>query len=67
MRAGIEGSNSALKRKGLRKLNICGKAKSTVVCSLKVVAQNIRRFTKFMLGGYNPKKSNNRIVIPISV
>lgn len=67
MRAGIEGSNSALKRKGLRKLNVCGKAKSTVVCSLKVVAQNIRRFTKFMLGGYKPKKPNNRIVMPIPV
>ena len=34
-RAGIEGSNSALKRAGLDKLDVRGKAKSTVVCSEK--------------------------------
>ena len=65
MRAAIEGSNSALKRKGLRKLKVRGKAKCTVVCGLKVAAQNIRRFTKFMLGGYKSKVSNIGIVIPI--
>jgi hypothetical protein len=36
-RAGIEGSNSALKRSGLYKLDVRGKAKSKVVCGLKVI------------------------------
>lgn len=54
-RAGIEGSNSALKRKGLAKLKVRGKAKSIVVCGLKVAAQNIKRINKFLLGGYKPK------------
>jgi len=64
-RAGIEGSNSALKRKGLEKLQVRGKTKSSVVCGLKVAAQNIKRFTRFILGGYKPKKPNNRILVPI--
>ncbi|MCR4437392.1 MAG: transposase [Eubacteriales bacterium] len=67
-RAGIEGSNSALKRAGLDKLNVRGKAKSTVVCGLKVTAQNIKRFIKFSQGGYKPKESKippNRIPVPI--
>lgn len=67
MRAGIEGSNSALKRKGLRKLKVRGKAKCTVVCGLKVAAQNIRRFTKFILGGYKSKAPDRRIFMPIPV
>ena len=57
MRAAIEGSNSALKRKGLKKLNVRGQAKSTVVSSLKITAQNIKRFIKYMQGGYKPKKA----------
>jgi hypothetical protein len=55
MRAGIEGSNSALKRKGLRKLAVRGKAKCKVICGLKAAAQNIRRFIKWRLGGYSQK------------
>jgi hypothetical protein len=54
-RAGIEGSNSALKRKGLDKLRVRGMAKSSVVCGLKVTAQNIKRFIKYMQGGYKTK------------
>jgi len=54
-RAGIEGSNSALKRAGLDKLDVRGKAKSTVVCGLKVTVQNIKRFIKYLQGGYKPK------------
>jgi hypothetical protein len=54
-RAGIEGSNSALKRKGLAKLKVRGRAKSTVICALKVTAQNLKRFIKYMQGGYTPK------------
>jgi hypothetical protein len=54
-RAGIEGSNSALKRKGLNKLNVRGKVKSSIVCGLKVTVQNIKRFIKYLLGGYKPK------------
>ena len=57
-RAGIEGSNSALKRGGLDKLAVRGKAKSTVVCGLKVTVQNIKRFIKYFQGGYKPKYSN---------
>ncbi len=38
-RAGIEGSNSALKRMGLNKLKVRGKVKSMVVCGLKVTSQ----------------------------
>jgi len=67
-RAGIEGSNSALKRKGMDKLNVRGKIKSTIVCGLKVTVQNIKRFTKFMQGGYKPKtekSSANGIIVPI--
>ena len=57
-RTGIEGSNSALKRKGLDKLRVRGQAKSTVVCGLKVTAQNIKRLIKYLLGGYKPKTTN---------
>jgi len=55
-RAGIEGSNSALKRKGLDKLDIRGKTKSEIVCGLKTTAQNIKRFTKYLRGGYKQKQ-----------
>jgi hypothetical protein len=55
MRAGIEGSNSALKRTGLDKLEVRGIIKSTFVCGLKTTAQNIKRFTRFMRGGYRQK------------
>jgi hypothetical protein len=55
MRAGIEGSNSALKRTGLDKLEVRGIIKSTFVCGLKTTAQNIKRFTRFMRGGYKQK------------
>jgi len=54
-RAGIEGSNSALKRTGLEKLNVRGIVKSTVVCGLKVTAQNIKRLIKYLQGGYQLK------------
>ena len=56
-RAGIEGSNSALKRKGLEKIKVRGKIKSTIICGLKVTVQNIKRFIKFLQGGYKVKKS----------
>ena len=58
MRAGIEGSNSALKRKGQDKLNVRGLVKSTMVSGMKVTAQNISRFIRFMKGGYKPKAKN---------
>ena len=54
-RAGIEGTNSALKRKGQDKLDVRGKTKSTIVSGLKVSAQNIKRFIKYMQGGYETK------------
>jgi len=54
-RAGIEGTNSALKRKGHDKLDVRGKAKSEIVSGLKVTAQNIKRFIKYMQGSYKIK------------
>jgi len=60
-RAGIEGSNSALKSKGLKKLRVRGKVKSTIVCGLKVTAQNIKRFVKFLQGGYKPKITTQKL------
>jgi hypothetical protein len=61
MRAGIEGSNSALKRKGLNKLRVRGIVKSKTVCGLKVTAQNIKRYLRFLLGGYRPKKIKSQL------
>ena len=55
-RAAIEGSNSALKQKGLRKLRVRGKGKCVIVCGLKVIAQNVKRFVKYMQGGYDNLK-----------
>jgi len=55
MRAGIEGSNSALKRNGLEKLDVRGITKSEIVCGLMTTVQNIKRFIKFKRGGYKPK------------
>jgi hypothetical protein len=50
-RAGIEGTNSALKRRHrMDKLQVRGKVKCNVVVGLKVIAQNIRRFVNYMLG-----------------
>ena len=54
-RAGIEGTNSALKRKGHDKLGVRGKVKSEIVSGLKVTAQNIKRFIKYMQGSYDIK------------
>lgn len=67
-RAAIEGTNSALKRTGLAKLNVRGKIKAEIVCSYKVLAQNIKRFTKFLRGGYKTKPNSNQpkeLVCPI--
>jgi hypothetical protein len=55
-RAAIEGTNSALKRKGLRKLRVRGSAKCVVVCGLKSIAQNAKRLIRFLQGGYDKKK-----------
>jgi len=54
-RAGIEGTNSALKRKGQGKLGVRGIIRNTFVSGCKVAAQNISRFIKYMRGGYKPK------------
>jgi len=55
-RAGIEGSNSSMKRKGQGKLRVRGIHKCKVVSGLKAAAQNIKRFIKYLRGGYKPKK-----------
>lgn len=50
MRAGIEGTNSALKRRhGMNRLRVRGLTKSQVVVGFKVTAQNFRRFCKYLL------------------
>ena len=56
-RAGIEGTNSALKRKGQGKLAVRGKHKVTMVSCFKVTAQNIKRLIKYKQGGYADKKA----------
>ena len=64
-RAGIEGTNSALKRAGLDKLNVRGRVKSTVVSGLKATAQNIKRLIKYLQGGYKPKTPPAGRTVPI--
>ena len=50
MRAGIEGTNSALKRRhGMSKLKVRGLAKVQVEVGLKVTAQNFRRLCTYLL------------------
>jgi hypothetical protein len=50
VRAAIEGANSALKRgQGLRKLEVRGQAKCTVVAGLKVITHNFKLFANYML------------------
>ncbi|EGD50331.1 hypothetical protein TheetDRAFT_2865 [Thermoanaerobacter ethanolicus JW 200] len=49
-RAAIEGTNSALKRgHGLSKLRVRGLVKCRVNVGLKVLAQNFKRFARYML------------------
>jgi hypothetical protein len=54
-RAAIEGTNSALKRTGQGKLRVRGINKCTAVSIYKATAQNIKRFIRFMQGGYKAK------------
>jgi len=54
-RAAIEGTNSALKRKGMGKLRVRGKIKCRLVCGFKILAQNVSRFVKYIQGHYTPK------------
>jgi hypothetical protein len=63
-RAAIEGTNSSLKRKGMGKLRVRGKAKCTIVVGLKILAHNIRQFVKFAQGHYAPK--NQGSIMPLS-
>jgi len=67
-RAAIEGTNSALKRKGQGKLRVRGINKCTAVSIYKATAQNIKRFIKFMQGGYKAKASGtppNGVSLPV--
>lgn len=65
MRAGIEGSNSALKRRHrMGRLDVRGLAKSQVVVGLKITAQNFRRFCKHML---EQMKSQRKQVLGVSL
>jgi len=54
-RAAIEGTISALKRKGCAKLRVRGRIRCTVVFGLKVIAQNIQRLTNLINGHYKAK------------
>lgn len=58
-RAAIEGSNSALKRKGQRKLPVRGQIKSLIYSAYKATAQNIKRFVRYKHGGYESKKQDS--------
>jgi hypothetical protein len=40
------------------KLRVRGKMKCIVVCGLKVIAQNVKRFMKYMQGGYKKAKKD---------
>ena len=65
-RAGIEGTNSALKRsQHFDKLYVRGIAKCQVVGGLKITAQNIRRFIKQVLKPREPKSKVSGTLIPI--
>lgn len=64
-RAGIEGTNSALKRsQHFNKLYVRGIAKCKVVGGLKITAQNIRRFIKQILTPRNPKPRDKGTPMP---
>jgi len=64
-RAGIEGTNSALKRKyGLEKLNARGQNKCAIVTGLIITAHNFAKFAKLMLKNLN--KVNNDSDLSIS-
>lgn len=69
-RAAIEGTHSALKRgHRLDKLRVRGIHRCSVVVGLKVTAQNIKRFIRYMLGGYERTKPKGRcegILVPVS-
>lgn len=56
-RAGIEGTNSALKRgEDMNKLNVRGLVKCYLVSAYKVIARNTKQFSRFALGKF--KKPN---------
>jgi len=56
------------KRKGQDKLAVRGIVKSTVVSGLKATAQNIKRFAKYMCGGYKDKSAKTLISgIPVLI
>ena len=57
LRAAIEGSNSAVKRTGLNDIQVRGLIKTRKVFGYLMAAQNIKRFIRFMQGGYKPKQS----------
>jgi len=54
-RAAIEGTISAIKRKGGAKLRVRGRTRCTVVFGFKVIAQNIQRLANLINGHYNVK------------
>ncbi|MDD2502887.1 MAG: transposase [Clostridia bacterium] len=66
MRAAIEGTNSALEGTVLKNFLVRGMNRCTAVAGYKVIAQNIQRFTKFMLSGYRkPKPQCSGILVPV--
>lgn len=66
MRAGIEGTNSAMKRgHGLGKLRVRSKAKCQIVVGYKIIAQNIKRLVNVMLGKLPKPKPVQGILMPV--
>lgn len=66
-RAGIEGTNSALKRgEDLNNLHTRGIAKTYLAVAYKVIARNIKQFSRSFLGKLRkPKKPRLGILYPI--
>lgn len=54
-RAAIEGTNGAMKSKGMGKLRVRGIIRTRINAGYKTIGQNISRVTRFLLGGYAKK------------
>lgn len=63
-RAGIEGTNSALKRgENAAKLRVRGEAKCRIVIGLKVIARNVKQFSRMMMTKIKPKIQGRNLAI----
>ena len=56
MRAGIEGTNSAMKRCGMAKMKVRGKNRCAMTAIYMALSQNTKRFLNFLTGKVKPKQ-----------